>query len=239
MPMQNWQYPNTPVAGGIQQNRPGAFQYPSVPGSIQQTYTPGRAVQQSLQRRQSGMGAGQAGGAGSSPLFDESGMPLRAPRTPQEAMEFQVQAANAARRLQEQRVSQAIGALKYGIGLSLNNSPYSLAAQASPYLRDMANANLSVQYNQPDYSGFASLLGQRQGAGGGFGGNRLPVYMFQPGMVNAPAQAGAQAPAQAGAMQFPSGFGPNAGGYQADFSGLMDTRPRSNTPPLAGAEEDF
>jgi hypothetical protein len=88
-------------------------------------------------------------------------------------------AAQAARKMQEQRVGQAINTLKYGMGLALRSSPYSISAMQTPYLRDMANANLSVQYAQPDYSYFLRAgqpQNQQQAGGWGQGGmNQSPV----------------------------------------------------------------
>jgi hypothetical protein len=147
----------------------------------------GTSVASQRQRRapaQSAAGQAEAG------LFDAQGLPTRPPRTPQEAIQFQFAAAQAARKMQEQRLGQAINTLKYGMGLALRSSPYSIAAMQTPYLRDMANANLGVQYAQPDYSYF--LRSGQNNAGMGQMGGRGPVPTFLgggPGIPTGP-QAG-------------------------------------------------
>jgi len=144
----------------------------SSPGGFQM-YLSGRGntptAKQRWQQQAQGQGAADAG------LFDADGLPTRPPRNAQEAIQFQFMAAQAARKMQEQRVGQAINTLKYGMGLALRSSPYSMSAMQTPYLRDMANANLSVQYQQPDYSYFLrpDAYGQGQGQGGGVGGGGL------------------------------------------------------------------
>jgi hypothetical protein len=137
-------------------------------------------------------------------LFDAQGFPTRAPRNQQEVIQFMFAAANAARKLQEHRVTSAMSALKYGLGLSLHNSPYSLSAMASPYLRDMANANLSVQYQQPDYSYFLrpdAWGGQAAGPTGGGSvtagaGPGLPASFMNPTPVYPQAPATSEDPNQ-------------------------------------------
>ncbi len=239
MPNQQWQYPNTALVGGVMPA--GGGRYYGTPGSSQYYLTPIRGNKG--QSASIGGGKGQSASIGGG-LVDRY-------------MQMQVDAAAEARRLQEQRVSQAISALKYGMGLSLRNSPYSLAAQASPYLRDMANANLSVQYNQPDYGGFAALAVAQQNAqlmaqqmqqqqqmgGGGF-----PVFNYAPGMSMAAAQPAAMPAAQ---PQYPSWWGgeqvmsgrigsnANFGGleFEPDFAGANPMT--SGSPPISGAQEDF
>lgn len=107
-------------------------------------------------------------------LFDENGLPTRPPQNQQEAIYFQWMAARAAQKMQERRVNSALSALKYGMGLSLQSSPYSLSAMQAPYLRDISQANLGVQYQQPDYSYFLrpDAYGRQQAGPMGGGGYR-------------------------------------------------------------------
>lgn len=183
------QYPLFSQRGGAGyglQTSPGGFSY------YYPTATGGGGGYAGPQRRGGGAGGGQGGEPG---LFDADGMPTRPPRTPEEAIQFQFMAAQAARKLQERRVGQAIDTLRYGMGMALRSSPYSISAMQTPYLRDIANANLSVQYQQPDYSYFLRT-GQDQGGGlpqTGVGGGMRPVFMGggpglnmgrQPGIAN-------------------------------------------------------
>jgi hypothetical protein len=150
--------------------------------------------------------------------------------------------------MQEARVGSAINTLKYGMGMALRSSPYSISAMQSPYLRDIANANLSVQYEQPDYSAFLRpdiwnpQGGGAGGGGGGFGtvrpGNFQPGLNIpganQPGIANYnPFADNPVYPAQQ--RQMAGGAAPN---YRVDFSGI-DQSPNPYALPVTGAQEDF
>lgn len=104
-------------------------------------------------------------------VFDPiTGLPNRPPKNEQEAMMWQWQSDEYARRMGERQMYNAVRAIQFGLGQVSRSSPYSLSTMMSPLFGQLSQAYQGFQYQAPDYSAFLRPDISAEGPSASYGG---------------------------------------------------------------------